>query len=272
MARCLLWRIWPASASPSFFAFREAIVGIVRHHGLPLYFLDRPDPRRALIEAAVIARLDHVAIMAEADVRGRICDDQRSLLNSVTMFRDFAEEQSCLDRPFTFPSDHTRFLYFRKPELSPEVPMFDDSRCEVTLMSGLPASGKDHWLREHPECGPVIALDSIRDELDIDPKETQGAVANAGRERAKALLREGQSFAWNATNTTRMLRRQLVDLFTGYRARVRIVYLEASPEDVRRRNDARRDPVPTAVIDRLRQRLEVPDLTEATSIQYVLET
>jgi predicted kinase len=49
----------------------------------------------------------------------------------------------------------------------------------------------------------VISLDALRGELDISPAADQKAVLQAVRQRARELLREGRSFAWNATNVSR---------------------------------------------------------------------
>jgi hypothetical protein len=65
------------------------------------------------------------------------------------------------------------------------------------------------------------------------------------------------------------LRAQLIDLFAAYGARIRIVYVEAPYAELVRRNRARVRPVPEAVIERLDQRLAVPDLTEAHAVDLV---
>ena len=269
MARELIWELWPGLSSPAFFRMRESIVGLVRHHGLPLYFLERSDPQRTAIEASMTARLDWVAILAEADVRGRICTDLNELLDRVAMFGECAAETGCADRPFPFPDAETRIRYFRKPGLPADVPCYDATKFEVILLSGLPASGKDTWLRESQRHLPVVSLDDLREELGVSPADNQGRTANEARERAKDYLREQQPFAWNATNTTRLLRRQLIDLFRDYGARVKIVYVETSVEEQRRRNRARPRPVPENIVATLRRRLDVPDLTEAQSLEIV---
>jgi predicted kinase len=98
-------------------------------------------------------------------------------------------------------------------------------------------------------------------------------VVQAARERARELLRQRQPFAWNATNITRSLRRQLVDLFLSYGARVRIVYVEAPYTDLlaRNRHRAAAAAVPEKVIARLLRRLDVPDATEAHAVGWVVE-
>lgn len=269
MARYALWTGagLDGGAPP---AFREAVAGLVRWHGLPLWLLEKPDPLRAAIAASLTARLDRVALLAEADVRGRVCADQGELLERVELFRLFCEEAGCYSGPRRFASDHSRFVYFRSERGVPDYAAYDDTVCEVTLMAGLPGAGKDTWVREHRPGLPVVSLDAIRRELRIGPREPQGAVAAEAKARARELLRRRPSFVWNATNVTRAARAPLIDLFAAYHARVRIVYVDAPFEELLARNRARPDPVPEAVIARLARRLEVPDLTEAHAVEWVI--
>ncbi|MBM3795428.1 MAG: hypothetical protein FJW31_15495 [Acidobacteria bacterium] len=135
-------------------------------------------------------------------------------------------------------------------------------------MCGLPGSGKDTWLAEQAAGLPVISLDAIREELGAAATRQQGHVAHAAKERARILLRDGVSCAWNATNLTREMRAQLVDLFTGYRARVRIVHVEAPAAVLWERNDGRERTVPAAAIERMLNRWEVPVVTEAPIVAW----
>jgi predicted kinase len=107
-----------------------------------------------------------------------------------------------------------------------------------------------------------VSLDAVRDELDVDPADEQGQVINRAREQAREHLRQGRSFVWNATNLSRQLRGQCIQLFSDYRARIHIVYLEASEERLLSQNCQRQTPVPHTVMERLLDRWEVPDGTE----------
>ncbi|MGZ3680553.1 MAG: AAA family ATPase [Ktedonobacterales bacterium] len=250
-------------------SWRERVTRLVRHHGLPLWFFEKADPARAVITASQSVRLDYVALLAEADVRGRVCADQQALLERIELFRAYCEEQGCLIGPRIFASDHSRFLYFRTPQAQPDYAAYDDTVCEVTLLSGLPGAGKDTWLRDNLPDLPVIALDEIRHELHIAPEDTQGEVVRVAKERARELLRGRQPFAWNATNITRSLRGQLIDLFAAYHARVHIVYLDAPYSLLIQRNASRRGHMPESVILKLARKLEVPDLTEAHRVDWI---
>ncbi|HEY5745425.1 MAG TPA: AAA family ATPase [Chryseolinea sp.] len=88
--------------------------------------------------------------------------------------------------------------------------------------------------------------------------------------QAKALLRKGQPFAWNATNTTRQLRTQWIDLFVSYKARVKLVYIETSYKEWINQNSNREFPVPNQVLSRLLSKLEVPLPQEAHRVEYIV--
>jgi putative nucleotidyltransferase with HDIG domain len=242
---------------------REAICSIVRHHGLPLNFLEKESPQRSVIAASLVARCEWLAMVAKADVLGRKCADQRELLDRIELFSAFCQENNCLALPRPFVSDHSRFVYLQKPKGNLEYDAYDDTDFEFILMSGLPGSGKDRWINDNVAGLPVVSLDALRLELSVDPADDQSAVVACAKEKARAFARSKKSFVWNATNVTRQMRDQLVRLAAGYNARVRIVYLEAPYQEILRRNRSRGNAVPVGVIDRLIHRLEVPDLTEA---------
>ena len=61
---------------------------------------------------------------------------------------------------------------------------------------------------------PVVSLDGVRGELDVDPADDQGEVVQVCRGRGRELLRSGRSFAFNATNLLRTTRPHADLLFT----------------------------------------------------------
>ncbi|MBW4441834.1 MAG: AAA family ATPase [Plectolyngbya sp. WJT66-NPBG17] len=248
------------------FAIREAIVSIVQLGSLPIWFWDKPNPQRAVIAASYASRCDWLALMAEGDARGRICADQARLLDTIAFFREFCQENECWQQPRSFASDHSRFIYFRKEEGNLDYAAFDDTCCEVILMSGLPGAGKDHWIEHHAQDYPVISLDRLRQDLNVSPEGDQSVVIQAARREAKEKLRLQTSFIWNATNISHQLRSGLIDLFASYRARIRIVYVEVPWQTVLQQNAQRPAPVPEIVIEQLFDRLEVPSLLEAHQV------
>ena len=264
MARRILWEM--GFAPP----LREAIASLIRYHQLPYYLIDRLDGRRVAIEISQTARTDHLSILAEADVRGRICQDLPRLLENIALFAQFCRDQNCWAGPRPFPNDHSRFLFFRLPDRDPDaVGGENETRGELTVMAGFPGAGKDTWLADNYRAGPVISLDAIREELGAAPVGDQGPVLLLARQRAMERLTAGESLAWNATNIARELRAQVIDLAAAYSARVRIVWVEAPRGELWERNRNRSRPVASHVIDAMMERWETPDLCEAHGVQLI---
>jgi putative nucleotidyltransferase with HDIG domain len=261
--------LWDQGVSPR---VRERIASLVRFHQVPFFLIEKEDARRLAYSVSQSTHCRHLAMVAEADARGRICADLQRLLDNIALFREFCREHECLEGPRRFPSDHSRFLYFRKEDRDPDYLAFDDTRCEVVLMSGLPGAGKDAWVAEHLPGWPVISLDDIRRELKIKPTDKQGLVITRARERAKEYLRKSTSFVWNATNVSRQMRERAIGLFATYNARVRIVYVEAPAAALWRQNRDREETVPASVIRAMMERWEVPDLTEAHEVIWASES
>jgi len=262
-ARRILWEL---GAAPE---FREQVCAMIRFHQIPYYLIERDDALPMALRLSQSLRCRMLGILAKADSLGRICEDQQRLLTNVGLFDEFCAEQNCLETAWPFASGLSRFEYFqREGRRDPHYAAHDESRCEVILMSGLPGSGKDTWLATHAPELPVIALDDLREELGAPATGNQGEVIQAAKERARVLLRTGTGFAWNATNLMRDTRSQLIDLFTGYNARVRIVHIEA-PATLLWTNNAGRDrKVPEAAISRMLDRWDLPEVTEAPVVEY----
>src|SRR5262245_31636272 len=126
-ARQILWRM----RTP--FVAREQVCALIRFHQVPYYLIERPDPRRVGIEASQTARCDLLALLAEADVRGRNCADQQRLLDNVGPFTEQVSELGCRYGPYAFASDHARVLFFLDEKRIPEAPAHVTHRGEVVL-------------------------------------------------------------------------------------------------------------------------------------------
>lgn len=256
------------------FAIREAIVPLVRYHGLPLWLLEKPNPVKQLVKAAMEADTKWLTLLARADALGRICADQQDLLYRIDCFEEFCKEHNCWGSPRPFVNSHARMRYLEQEDRYIDYLPFEMPQTQVFLMSGLPGAGKDSYIKKHFKDLPVISLDQLREDMDIKPtdKTGNGAVIQAAKEQARIFLRKKQSFIWNATNTTLQMRTQLIELFTSYKAAVKIVYVEVPYRQLFKQNNGREAVVPVNIIDKLVKKLEVPALWEAHEVEYHVGT
>lgn len=264
LARRILWR----TGTP--FATREAVCALVRHHQVPFFLIEKDDPARTARAISQSARCDHLALIAEADARGRHCADGQRLLDNIALFRELCAETGCLEAPAAFSSPYARVLYLRGDTKDALYRPHESFRADVVVMSGLPGSGKDSWVRANLAGWPIVSLDQVRGELEVDPSDNQGEVVAHARELAREHLRAGRSFVWNATNLSRQLRTTVLNPFFDYGARIRIVYVEVPEKTLRSQNRERESAVPEAVMDRLLDRWEVPEAGEAHEVSYVM--
>jgi len=247
---------------------REEIISLIRLHGRPPYLLEKADPEREVISSSWQVNNRLLYLFALADTRGRESKEMTRPEENLHLWKLVAEEHNCFVRPYAFANDHARFLFYRNQLSSLHYIPHEKYRCEVTLMSGLPGAGKDTWLAQRFPDVPVVSLDAVRAELDIDATDNQGEVIQHAREQCREHLRAGRDFAFNATNITRLTRQRWIDLFSDYSARIKIVYLEPPLALLFEQNKRHPNAVPEGVIARLIQKLEPPSVTEAHELLF----
>lgn len=245
---------------------REEIARLVRYHGRPAFLLEREEPTHEVVRLSWLVNNRLLYLFALADTRGRDTDSMTRPEENLHFWKLMAEEAGCLDQPYPFATDHARFTFFRQQEPNLHYVPHEDFSCTVTLMAGLPGSGKDTWLSRNRADLPIVSLDDIRGELGVDPTDNQGRVAQEAQERCREFLRSGTSFAFNATNTMRQTRGRWLDLFANYNARIEIVYLEPAVDTLFRQNKARSKSVPKPVIRKLAEKCEPPTWIECHSL------
>lgn len=245
---------------------REEICQLVRYHGRPAFLLERSNPTHEVVRMSWLVNNRLLYLFALADTRGRDTDSMTRPEEDLHFWKLAAEETGCFDRPYPFRSDHARFTFFRHSEPDLHYVPHEEFKCTVTILCGLPGSGKDTWLARNRTALPVVSLDDIRRELAVSPTDDQGDVVQQARQRCREFLRAGTSFAFNATNIVRQTRRQWIDLFAGYNAWIELVYIEPPFERLLEQNRRRVDPVPEQAIRRLAARCEPPDWTEGHGV------
>ena len=273
MARLLLWQQYGLCGTPELVNLRETICLLIRYHDFPHYAVVNDNGLLRLHKIAANGELASdfsikmLCILARADMLGRVCNDQDDVLERIALCEEMAKEEGCFDGPFPFPSLHTQHAYLSGRKVWKEQTLFDDTWGEVIMMSGLPGTGKDTWIRTHCPDLPMVSLDKLREQHKVLPTDNQGAIVQMAKEQAKALLRSHQPFVWNATNLTPS-RHALIELFETYQARVHMVYLETTLDEQMRRNNCRAAVVPQSVIDNMMARVIPPERHEATRVEW----
>ncbi|MFD2754038.1 AAA family ATPase [Comamonas terrae] len=266
-ARLMLWEAGAPVAQ------REAICRLIAVHQMPFFAF--ADSRRGLSPEFIVRELSWqvdlhlLVLLARADIRGRICPDVGNVLVNIELLRELALEEGCLRTPRRFASAETAVRYFRGAELHPDYALHEEPGSQVVVMCGLPASGKNTWVAQHHPGLPVVSFDDARAELGLRHGQNEGAAAHLAVDKARALLRAGAPFVWNATHLSRQMRGKSVDLCLAYGARVQLVHLEAAKPVLLERNRNRDTTLSNAALLSMLHRWEVPLPTEAHGLQLL---
>lgn len=266
MARKILWKLGVE------FSTREIICNLIKFHMKPSHMFDNNNYDRKIVEIASSVKCRYLGILCNSDALGRIANDLKEAEQKVLMFEERSKELKCFDNPYKFHNDHTRVQYFNKQNKNLTDAIYDDTSFTVTMMSGLPASGKDYWIQKNIPDQPMISLDEIRNRIGVGPEENQAPVIRDAKEQAKKLLGKKISFVYNATNLSRDLRSQSLALMRPYNPYIKIVYVEV-PQSIQADRNAKRKEtkVPDYAIDDMLNRWEIPDLTEAHEIIHIIK-
>ena len=274
-ARQFLWTEGGLSGMPEALRLREAVCALVRYHTLPVHAVDQRDPARRLRKVAAIGELapefslDLLCMLSEADIDGRISEDSEDYRSRVQLCRMLADEAGCLSGPYPFPDGYTRRAYLSARNVPPDQPLFDPTWGKAVLVSGLPGTGKDTWIRENLPDLPMVSLDEIRRSMGIRADENQGRIIQAAQEQAREYLRRKQPFVWNATCLTAETREKVVGLAERYGAGVRAVYLETSWDVRAQRNQSRSAAVPESAVAAMLAKTVPPQPAEAESVAWL---
>ena len=248
---------------------RERVCGLVRYHGRPAFLLERTSPEREVIKMSWLTENRLLYLFALADTRGRDTESMSRPEENLHCWKLVSDENQCFESRYPFATDHARVTYFRQDEPNLHYVPHEDFKCTVTMMCGLPGSGKDTWLARHRCDLPVVSLDAVRSELKVDPTDDQGRVIQLATERCREHLRAGRSFALNATNLMRQTRSRWTGLFADYNAELELVYVEPPMRTILKQNRDREARVPESVIRKLAGKVEPPTWLEGHRVSYV---
>ncbi|MFB9240210.1 AAA family ATPase [Massilia antarctica] len=254
------------------FAVREHICRIITVHQLPFFAL--AGNKNGQSAEFLIRKLSHeldlrlLSAVAQADMEGRCYEKKDDCLVGIELFREMARDEGCYGAPKAFADPHTRLSYMRGAGIAPDFVHHQNAGSRVTVMSGLPASGKNHWVAANRARLPVVSIDDAREELGLRHGANEGAVAHRAVDFAKEMLRGKAPFVWNTTHLSAQMRKKTLDLLYAYDAEVELVYLEQPPQVIFKRNTQRDTSLPNKAIERMLFKWEVPLPTEAHVVHY----
>lgn len=254
------------------FEIREQICKMVRWHGVPIWTIEKNDPTKTVLETSLHLPNKWLSLLARADVKGRICKDEKDLLFRINLFDEICKENEVWDTPYKFKSDLGKFLYFAdKNKIYPEYEPYDDYDGEIIIMCGLPGAGKSTYIENNLSHLPIISMDTLRKERNTKrgDKKSEGQIVQEVKEMAKAFLRKKESFVWDAMNITKLDRDKLVMLATTYKAKPTFIYIEPEYNTLFQQNKNRDYPVPEKTIKNYLNGLEIPSATEAINVKYI---
>jgi predicted kinase len=264
--------LWDAGAP---FDVREAVCRMISVHQVPMWAMG--GSTREVAPEFIVRELSWqldvrlLALLAEADIRGRVCQDSSAILDNIELFRELAREENCFGRPRDFVDAHTAVSYFRGASVHPDYPLFQEPGSHVIVMSGPPAAGKNTWVESnHPDL-PVISLDDAREELGLRHGKNEGKVSHLAIDRAKDLLRAKAPFVWNATHMSEQTREKTLGLLYSYNAQVEVVYLERPRAELLARNNRRDTSLNNKTLQAMLTRWEPPLPTEAHVVRYLVD-
>ena len=274
MVREFLWLEYGFCGTKEQQEFRETICNLVRYHSVPMHILEYENAEYRLIKMAANGALapdfsiELLSILVEADIRGRICSDKEEQVETIEICRELALDVGCFKTPIYFPNTFSEYAYLSGRDIFLGQELYDDTWGEIILLSGLPGTGKDTWIKQYGGNRPMISLDELRKKMKISPTEDQTLVINAAKEQAKEYLRKKEAFIWNATNITPIIRGKQIRLFENYKASVQVVFLETEWEEQMQRNKTRKDIVPKVAIEKMLRTLVLPERFEAHKVTW----
>ena len=264
-ARVLLW------VAGCQWALREAVCRLIAVHQQPFFVWNS---HQGVAPEYVVRKLSwgvcwaELLALARADMRGRVCQDPQRHLDDLQLLEELVREEGAWEQPRPFADAHTALRYFRGTNLYPMEPLYANPGSVVTVMCGLPAAGKNHWVARHRPHWAVVSFDDAREALGLAHGDNEGQVAHHAQEQARALLRAREPFVWNATHLSQSMRDKTLDLLYAYDAQVEIVHLEQPLPELLRRNHRRDTSLSNAALLRMLHRWEAPWPTEAHRVVY----
>ena len=276
----------------------EHIFSLVGFHHQPRTILRRtPDAHGAYWSLTRQVSPHLLNLLCQADLRGRICPDQDSLVEDQEYF--FLCQQQALEElgplhpewdeiiheqikdlpPITqrFIRAHGRFeaekgIITHPHEVIARSYKYRDRYAQLYIACGPSGIGKTTWMHQKYPQATLVSMDDIRKELtgSVTDQSKNRKVFQMAFNRVKSLLSTDQQIIWDATTLRKEYRDQLIALADRYQAFSKIEVFIAPIEMALKRNRERERQVPAHVIENQYQQWEIPQRDEAHEVNYLM--
>lgn len=249
---------------------REYICKLVRWHGLPLWHGE--DINKTILEVSQLIKMQHLYYLSLADVLGRDCNDKDDLLLKLEIFKEECINLNCWNNAYHFESNVHRFNVINNDKPLSYIP-YITNKPVIYLLSGLPGSGKDYYIKKNLDNLECISLDDIRRELGLknyNDKKLKGRAIQLAFKRIKTLLSTKKDFVLNSTNISKDFRKTIVNLSEIYKYNVNIIYIEVTYKQLLIQNKNRKYPIPENELEKLIKRLNPPTINECYNLDLIV--
>ena len=253
------------------FQEREAAIGMIALHDLPLEAIVLDDARKAVIDASCRVNTEELAQLARLCIASNPFLDREVAALNIDLFEELCKENECWGETKAFKSNYGRFLYLSREDYSPDYEPYEDLGFTVTMICGMPSNQRAAYNKEHLNLSSVV-MSEIRMNQKSSPydKEREGKSIQIAKDRMQPFLQQRKSFVFSGTFVSKELRRPWLKLFLQHKARVRIIYVETSYRELCNQNEENEQAVHPDALHYMITKLDIPSFDEGHDVEYVI--
>lgn len=261
------------------------IMNLVGYHQRPKLSVIKNLPRYDYLKLNNLYSFYLMYCLEIADMRGRTCQDLDEQLMYLDEYLKLSTEYSKENfEDMRFNSNLNHYDYnvgkylknnneiYSLSEASAKLYEHSNNHAHAIIMCGVSGSGKSTYIKSNFPDYKVISMDEIRAELCGNRRDQSknSEVAQLAKERFKQALRAKEKVVWDATNTRKEFREQLIQTAHNYHALTELHVLLSKESTIRKQNKDREFDVPDEVITKQMNQFQFPDVNETHIVKYII--
>lgn len=263
------------------------ILNLVGYHQRPKLAVIKNLPRHEYFKLFNLFNPFLMYWLEVADMKGRTCEDldeQLMYLDEYLRLSNIYIREAVIDEIATeecsYYEKHVgKYLQnnneiYSLAEASSKLYEYEDisNHAHAIIMCGISGTGKSTYIKANFPDYKVISMDDIRAELCGNRRDQSknSEVAQLAKERFKQALRAKEKVVWDATNTRKEFREQLIQTAHNYHALTELHVLLAKESTIRKQNRDREFDVPDEIVTKQMNQFQFPDANETHVVEYVI--